>query len=173
MLSASNLDGPAFNTRSKTAQWTSSEETTSQSDHVAPDVIDTPSTTPRPKSLTTDRLKALPKCIRQTHSVNESQNGCQMEKHLNTKLILDLVTDSNQKFLDFVIPKSWKYTVLLEVHDKLGHQGATQTYCLIKCQYYWKGMKKDIRKYINQSALCHREKAKVQAYPLQMTEITE
>ena len=32
-------------------------------------------------------------------------------------------------------------------------------------------MIKDIRKYIAQCALCHREKAKVQAYPFQMTEI--
>ena len=69
-----------------------------------------------------------------------------------------------------MIPKAWKYTVLVEAHDKLGHQGATWTYCLIKCQYYWKGMNKDIRKYIAQCALCHRKKAKVQAYPLQMTE---
>ena len=55
----------------------------------------------------------------------------------------------------------------------LGHQGATWTYCLIKCQYYWKGVNKDKRKYITQYALCCREKAKVQAYPLQMTEIAE
>ena len=34
-------------------------------------------------------------------------------------------------------------------------------------------MNKDIRKYITQCALCHREKAKVQAYPLQITEIPE
>ena len=34
-------------------------------------------------------------------------------------------------------------------------------------------MNKDIRKYIAQCTLCHREKAKVQAYPLQMTEIPE
>ena len=61
----------------------------------------------------------------------------------------------------------------MEAHDKLGHEGATWTYCLIKWQYYWKGMNKDIRKYIAQCALCHREKAKVQAYPLQMTEIPE
>ena len=47
------------------------------------------------------------------------------------------------------------------------------TYCLIKHQYYWKGMNKDIRKYIAQYALCCRERAKVQAYPLQMTEIPE
>ena len=86
-------------------------------------------------------------------------------------LLYKHVMDSNQKFLVLIIPKAWKYTVLGEGHDKLGHQGATQTYCLIKCQYYWKGMNKDIRKYIAQCTLCCREKAKVQAYPLQMTEI--
>ena len=37
-----------------------------------------------------------------------------------------------QKFLALVIPKSWKYTVLVEAHDKLGHQGNTHTYCLMK-----------------------------------------
>ena len=52
-------------------------------------------------------------------------------------------------------------------------QGVTWNYCLIKHQYYWKGMNKDIRKYNTQCALCHREKAKVQAYPLQMKEIPE
>ena len=61
----------------------------------------------------------------------------------------------------------------MEVHDKLGHQGNTHTYCHIKCQYYWKGINKDIRKYIANCTLCHREKAKVQAYLLQMTEITD
>ena len=34
-------------------------------------------------------------------------------------------------------------------------------------------MNKDIRKYITQCALCHREKAKVQAYLLQMTDIPD
>ena len=34
-------------------------------------------------------------------------------------------------------------------------------------------MNKDIRKYIANCSLCHREKAKVQAYPLQMTEIPD
>ena len=80
------------------------------------------------------------------------------------------ITDSSQKFLTLVIPKSWKYTVFIEAHDKLGHQGTTCTYCLIKHQYYWKGINKDIRKTIANCTLCHREKAKVQAYPLQMTE---
>ena len=57
MLSVTNLDGPALNTRSLTAQYRSSEDTTPQTDAVAPDVTDTPSTTL--KSLAADRLEAL------------------------------------------------------------------------------------------------------------------
>ena len=33
------------------------------------------------------------------------------------------VMDSNLRFLALVIPKSWHFTVLVGVHDKLGHQG--------------------------------------------------
>ena len=81
--------------------------------------------------------------------------------------------DSGQKFLALVIPKSWKYTVLVEAHDKLGHQGNTCIYCFMKHQYYWKGMNKDIRKYFANCTLYCREKAKVQNYPLQMMEIPD
>ena len=62
---------------------------------------------------------------------------------------------------------------MVEAHDKLGHRGNNHTYCLIKCQYYCKGMNKDIWKYIANCTLCHREKAKVQADPLKMMEIPD
>ena len=88
-------------------------------------------------------------------------------------LLYKHVMDSGQKFLALVIPKSWKYTVLVEAHDKLGHQWDTCTYCLIKRQYYWKGMNKDIWKYIANCTLCNREKAKIQNYPLQMMKIPD
>ena len=81
--------------------------------------------------------------------------------------------DSGKQFLALVIPKSRKYRALVEAHNKLGHQGNSHTYCLIKRQYYWKSMNKDIRKYIANCILCCREKAKVQHYPLQMTEILD
>ena len=117
---------------------------------------------------------------KQTLSVSRFLNIYLMERHLSmTQNVsptsrdiftnMSLIPDS--KFLALVIPKSWKYTVLVEAHDKLGHQGNTCTYCLIKHQYYWKGMNKDIHKYIANYALCSREKAKIQNYPLQMTEI--
>ena len=53
--------------------------------------------------------------------------------------------DSNQRFLALVIPISWHFTVLMEAHDKVGHQGINRTYHLVKCQYNWKGMNKDIK----------------------------
>ena len=63
-------------------------------------------------------------------------------------LLYKHVLDAGKQFLPPIIPKSWKFTILVEAHDKLGHQGNNHMYCLIKCQYYWKGMNKDIRKYI-------------------------
>ena len=57
ILSVTSLDGPAFNTRSRNTQHSSSEDTTPQTDAIAPDVTDTSSTTP--KAITADRLEAL------------------------------------------------------------------------------------------------------------------
>ena len=106
------------------------------------------------------------------HLSNGKAPKHKMELFTNIKgLLYKHITDSRQKFLTLVIPKSWKYTVLVEACDKLGFQGNTCAYCFMKCQYYWKGMNKDICKYIANCALCHREKAKIQHYPLQMTEI--
>ena len=61
----------------------------------------------------------------------------------------------------------------MEAPNKLGDQGAIHTYSLVKCQYYWNGMNKDIRKHIDHCTICHKEKTKVQIYPLEMTDIPE
>ena len=180
MLSATHSDGPVFNTRSRTAQHSSSKDSTPQTDAVAPDVTDTQSTTP--KSLSADRLETLLQ-MQMTDAFckhiskwlsNEKAPRHEADLFIHIKgLLYKHVTDSHQTFLALVIPKAWQYTVLVEAHDKLGHQGSTCTYCWIKFQYYWKGMNKDMRKYIAQCTLCCSEKAKGQAYPLQMTEIPE
>ena len=75
-------------------------------------------------------------------------------------LLYKHVMDSNQKFLALVIPRSWHFTVLVEIHDKLGYQGVNRTYHFIKWQHYWKGMNKYIHKYITNCAVCNREKAR-------------
>ena len=48
------------------------------------------------------------------------------------------------KFLAQDILNSWNFTVLIKVHNTLGHQGVTRTLHLITWQYNLKGMNKDI-----------------------------
>ena len=156
ILSVCNTDGPAFNTRSQTQQCLAPDTPTAPPS-ITPDITSTPD--PTPKSLTADRLEVL-LLMQKTDSfckhISKQLSNGKAPKH-ETELFTDIrgllykhITDSRQKFLvlALVIPKSWKYTVLVEAHDKLGHQGNPCTYCLIKHQYYWKDMNKDIRKYI-------------------------
>ena len=84
---------------------------------------------PTPKSLTADRLEALlqmqktdPFCKRISECLSSSkapQHETDLFTHVKV-LLYKHITDSGQKFLALVIPVSWKYTVLFEVHDKLG-----------------------------------------------------
>ena len=140
MSSVSNTDGTTFNTRSQTQQGLAPDSSTTQLS-VTPDSTSTPD--PTPKSLTADRLEALLQ-MQKTDSLCK-----QISKHLSNgmapkhetelfthvkRLLYKHITDPRQKFLALIIPKSWKYTVLVEAHDKLGHQVNTHTYCLIKWQ---------------------------------------
>ena len=124
MLSVTNTDGPAFNTRSQTHQCLSPGTSTSQP-AITPEVSE--ATDPTPKSLTADRLQALlqmqktdPFCKRISKHLSNGK-APQHETDLFTHvrgLLYKHVTDSGKKFLTLVIPKSWKYTVLVEAHDK-------------------------------------------------------
>ena len=138
MLSVSNTDGSAFNTRSQTQQCLALDSSTAQLS-ITPDIGSTPD--PTPKSLTADRLEALLQ-MQKTDPFCKQISKClsngkapkhERELFIHVKgLLCKHITDSGQKFLALVIPKSWKYTILVETHDKLGHHGNTCTYCLIK-----------------------------------------
>ena len=149
MLTVSSNDEPAFHTRSHTQN---TSDTTS-----TPHTDTTPSFTKSP--LLHQNLSPLNvwtpyfKCKELTqfckHISRRLLNGKAPDHEFDTfthvkGLLYKHITDAGKKFLALVIPKSWKYTVLVETHDKLGHQGNSHTYCLIKHQYYWKGMNKDI-----------------------------
>ena len=179
MLTVTHTDGAASNTRSCTKKE-SPGTTSTPHPNVSPNI--SPDATKTPKPLTADRLEALllmertdPFC-RHISKCLFNGKALQHETDVFTHmkgLLYKHIMDSGKQFLALIIPKSWKYMVLVEAHNKLGHQGNSHTYCLIKRQYYWKGMNKDIRKYIANCILCGREKAKVQHYPLQMTEILD
>ena len=67
---------------------------------------------------------------------------------IHNGLLYRYAPDHSKDFCALVIPKAWRYTILVETHDKMGHQGNNRTYSLIKRQYYWKGMAKDVKDYI-------------------------
>ena len=179
MLTASHTEGPTSNIRSHT-QTTSPNTTPTPHPNVSPRISQ--ETNPTPKPLTMDRIEALLqmqrtdpfcKCISK-RLLNGKTPQHEFDTFTHVKgLLYKHVTDCGKQFLALVIPKSWKYTVIVDAHDKLGHQGNSCMYCLIERQYYWKGMNKDIRKYIANCILCQQEKAKVQQYSLQMTEIPD
>ena len=154
MLTASSNDGPAFHMRSH-IQNTSDTNSTPHMD-TTPQISQEPTTTPI-QPLTAECLDTLLQMHRTDpfckHISRRLLNGKAPHHEFDTfthikGLLYKHITDAGKKFLTLVIPKSMKFTVLVEAHDKLGHQGNSHTYCLIKCQYYWKGMNKDIWKYI-------------------------
>ena len=67
---------------------------------------------------------------------------------IHNGLLYRYALDHSKNFCALVIPKAWRYTILVETHDQMGHQGNNRTYSLIKRQYYWKGMAEDVKDYI-------------------------
>ena len=92
---------------------------------------------------------------------------------IHNGLLYRYVSDHSKDFCTLVIPKAWRYTILVETHDKMRHQGNNRPYSLIKRQYYWKGMAEDVKDYIQRCPACRQEKARLQSYPLHMTEIPD
>ena len=42
---------------------------------------------------------------------------------IHTGLLYRYASDHSKDFYTLVIPKAWRYTILVETHDKMGHQG--------------------------------------------------
>ena len=137
MLTASTPDGPAFHTRSHTQSVSDSTSTP----QVMPQPHISQDNDPTPKSITEDCREALLqmqctdpfcKCISK-RLLNGRAPHHESDTFTHIKgLLYKHVSDAGKQFLALVIPKSWKFTVLVEAHDKLGHQGNNCMYCLIK-----------------------------------------
>ena len=137
MLTASVNDGLAFHTRS----CTQSTSDTTPKTPVMPQPHISQDGNPTPKSITDDCQDALLqmqctdpfcKCISK-QLLNGKAPHHESDTFTHVKgLLYKHVSDTGKQFLALVIPKSWKFTILVEAHDKLGHQGNNRTYCLIK-----------------------------------------
>ena len=81
--------------------------------------------------------------------------------------------DASQKFLILVIPKSWCFMVLVEAHEKLGHQESQELIISFSNSIIGRGW---TRPSINTLQIAHYargRKQKHKMYPLQMTDIPD
>ena len=51
---------------------------------------------------------------------------------IHSGLLYRYAADRSKDFCALVIPKAWKYMILVETQDKMGHQGNNRMYLLIK-----------------------------------------
>ena len=51
---------------------------------------------------------------------------------IHNGLLYRYASDHSKDFCTLVIAKAWRYTILVETHDKMGHQGNNRMYSLIK-----------------------------------------
>ena len=118
MLTVTQVDGPAFHTRSKMKQNTTLQHPSTSS--VTPNMSKHPSPTPKP--LTADRLDTLLqmqktdpfcKCISR-RLLNGKAPKRETDVFTYSKgLLYKYITESGKQFLALIIPKSWKYMVLV------------------------------------------------------------
>ena len=71
------------------------------------------------------------------HIMKRFLNKTALEHELKTffshnGLLYRYASDHSKDFCTLVIPKAWRYTILVETHDKMGHQGNNQMYSLIQ-----------------------------------------
>uniref|UniRef100_L7LYP4 RNA-directed DNA polymerase n=1 Tax=Rhipicephalus pulchellus TaxID=72859 RepID=L7LYP4_RHIPC len=59
-----------------------------------------------------------------------------------------------------VIPKHLRSTVLRELHDAptAGHLGVSRTYDRVRRRFYWPGLSRSVRRYVNACEICQRRK---------------
>ena len=75
-----------------------------------------------------------------------------------------LMQDNNKSFEALAVPKSLALTILIKSHNLQRHARTITLYCLIKRDYFWKGMQKDIDKFTPNCHMCKQLKFQKQYY---------
>ena len=76
--------------------------------------------------------------------------------YLEDELLMRYVDDNKQRFETTVIPKHMATILLKLAHDELGHNGSARTYMILRRNYYWRGLRPDVTKYVKRCKLCRQ-----------------
>ncbi|KAJ8402704.1 hypothetical protein AAFF_G00363760 [Aldrovandia affinis] len=61
---------------------------------------------------------------------------------------------SRKKSFQYVVPAALREEVLQGVHDEAGHQGQQRTLSLARQRFYWHGLDKDVKEYVQCCRRC-------------------
>ena len=64
--------------------------------------------------------------------------------------------DNKQRFEVIVIHRDISNMVLKLAHDDLGHNRSARTYMILRRNYYWKGLKPNVVKYVKRCTICRK-----------------
>ena len=74
--------------------------------------------------------------------------------YVENEILKCFIDDNKQRFEVIVLPQTLTQPALQLAHEGLGHNGIPRTYALLRCQYYWKGLKPSVTKHVKQCILC-------------------
>ena len=57
-----------------------------------------------------------------------------------------------------VLPDKYKTTVLRQLHDDMGHQGADRTTSLVRDRFFWPHMQREVETYLSRCCACLKQK---------------
>ena len=92
-----------------------------------------------------------------SHILTQIEKGNIIEGQIysiQNKILKRYVIDGNNKYETVILPRALTAQVLKMAHDDLGHNGTHRTYMLLKCLYYWKGLKPSAVKHIQRCTHC-------------------
>ena len=76
--------------------------------------------------------------------------------YLEEELLMRYVEENKQRFEVIVIPWDLSKVVLKLAHDDLGHNGSARTYMVVRRNYYWKGLRPDVVRYVKRCTICRK-----------------
>lgn len=66
--------------------------------------------------------------------------------------------DSNRKRWSVVVPRDLVPLLIESVHERLGHPGVYKTTEYLRIFYYWKGLRRDVKRHVKLCDMCQRVK---------------
>ena len=76
-------------------------------------------------------------------------------------ILMKYTTDNKQRFETIVVPEHYTLALMRLAHDKLGHNGSSRTYMMLRRLYFWEGMKPQVFRYVKQCKSCQQRNSQI------------